>query len=1408
METNAGAAAALTAVLSSSTNSRLEPFLLLAKNARGAAASKLIQDATSAPGVYVFAELLELPSIQDLKNNPQYLPIFTLLEIFAYGTYLDYKQNSSTLPPLNPNQLHKLKCLTIVSLSGESRILQYDHLLQQLDIPNVRELEDLIIDAIYQDIIKGKLDQKKKCLDVEYAMGRDVKEEDYGKLLDILDKWSNTSSTIISLLDSKISQVQNETVARQTQKEELEKYLENLKKDIKSQPKGSGVFMDYDMERSGDPRMSSGGMFGYGMNDYEDNNRRGKRMGMGTAFYHPKCIPEAFLNFDASEDGSNVNGFTDLSNDQKKLVQDTIKKASELKAITDPAAIKEKRKALATQHKKVKKTATAPAAETEVKRSGRVRQAPQRLMDEGAESDDEEEAAPKKKTKRAKKSNGDDEGDFAPTKKGRAKSKGRKKSKKDEDEDEEDEPEEEEEESDPENSEKEPSDQEEEEEEDDELDDYDSKKSKKRSRASAPKTKVKKLTGSEKNKLAVEEMISEVMKRCPAIHSKPPRPTDKQIEIIAKNMTNDGLKNFLRRTNQLLKGTKDELLERVVDRLVNGLIQQCPKCGGGRLLSQGWRNGGEVFSCPGFYDETFYKRCSTRYVFGDPDYLGRMKRFHCKNTIMAKKKVLTFEKKIQNNSSAKNEIDDIFGGNSTALKDSSTSALSAETEKPTVPAEPKRTKKKRKLQEVKETTNEKTDSFSVNAKDNKSEAVEVTVFSEVLESNSKKNKIELPKSKEAREEEEVFADSRGKIPRKKTDDGFNIYTLEELNIGKGGITLPDRELYKYPVYDIIQPDLFAKTFDALAHNPACVLWGPGGCGKSFVAFAYAVQRVEAGETVFWIAKNDAQSSVNSFRDTCLRTKKPSSARVQVFTENELRQISDLNYQSKLPKLIVLDDVSDAFEVKSLVRFYTDRGVKIIATTKSQNVGEETGFLECFGVGVEVSFPSTEQCIHYVSVRSTIADKKDFEILVPEVNNQPYEIACAAKMIFGNKKEIYDFLFNHVLENSLEARSALELVLLMFHIKSDGIVLDAVYESLRVGRIPHDQRLLVNFESTKEEFMQLIARLTNLNVIYGGSRVVSINPTLQTFLNGEITRRYATEEIQFYSDTYARSLKSRDIIAESKRGNFDVVAAIMSAYSGDILFLDVNRDFAPEDLIVFWRALGECRKLEHLTVYGEKIAIVNEGATLLANALQENNQLNVLEFKRNTIDSKCAQAIGPALSVNASLKSLCICDNPIGDEGAAAIATGLKLNKSISFLDLSKCEISDTGAKYISKMLSVNTAIVTLKLDENQIGDEGARDLSKALRINQTLNTLCIKDTSMGFRGFGAIFEELNQNRSLKGLVLSSNQLSTSFLLENPEGRYMHSVLEDLRLENIIQIVTLELGLDLLREQFTEENIHA
>ena len=70
-----------------------------------------------------------------------------------------------------------------------AQILPYAQLLKALDIATLRELEDLIIDAIYQDIISGKLDQKEQQFEVEYVMGRDLGPGKVESLLNSLQEW-------------------------------------------------------------------------------------------------------------------------------------------------------------------------------------------------------------------------------------------------------------------------------------------------------------------------------------------------------------------------------------------------------------------------------------------------------------------------------------------------------------------------------------------------------------------------------------------------------------------------------------------------------------------------------------------------------------------------------------------------------------------------------------------------------------------------------------------------------------------------------------------------------------------------------------------------------------------------------------------------------------------------------------------------------------------------------------------------------------------------------------------------------------------------------------------------------------------------------------------------------------------
>ncbi|KAJ1540210.1 hypothetical protein HK096_011308, partial [Nowakowskiella sp. JEL0078] len=174
------------------------------------------------------------------------------------------------------------------------------------------------------------------------------------------------------------------------------------------------------------------------------------KLGVGTSFYHPDCFPSAYLNFDAEDDGENVHGFSDLSTTQKEATKEAIKKVSlfyylirmakEARATADPAEIKQKRKALTKKTKEAKEDDSS-----EGKKSGRVRQAPKRLVDEGRDSDedDEDEDGKKKRKKKTVKKSEDDEEDFSPNGKPK-KGRGRKATKKtevseEEDEDEQDE---------------------------------------------------------------------------------------------------------------------------------------------------------------------------------------------------------------------------------------------------------------------------------------------------------------------------------------------------------------------------------------------------------------------------------------------------------------------------------------------------------------------------------------------------------------------------------------------------------------------------------------------------------------------------------------------------------------------------------------------------------------------------------------------------------------------------------------------------------------------------------------------------------------------------------------------------------------------------------------------------------
>ncbi|XP_075237443.1 COP9 signalosome subunit 7 [Lycorma delicatula] len=229
----------------SSTNNPLEQFVLLSKNAKGAAAVELVKQVISTPGVHVFGELLSMPNIMELEKGPNACYYHTLC-LFAYGTYRQYLENKHNLIELNEIEKKKLQHLTIVTLATEMKCIPYSVLLQDLDIKNVRDLEDLIIEAIYSDIIHGKLDQKNSQLEVDYAIGRDTQPSNMGQVISTLQEWCDSCEAVLACVESQINRANVEKNRALKHRDAIEQEVINIKKTLKSQSQDTDESMATD----------------------------------------------------------------------------------------------------------------------------------------------------------------------------------------------------------------------------------------------------------------------------------------------------------------------------------------------------------------------------------------------------------------------------------------------------------------------------------------------------------------------------------------------------------------------------------------------------------------------------------------------------------------------------------------------------------------------------------------------------------------------------------------------------------------------------------------------------------------------------------------------------------------------------------------------------------------------------------------------------------------------------------------------------------------------------------------------------------------------------------------------------------------------------------------------------------
>ncbi|XP_061919831.1 COP9 signalosome complex subunit 7a isoform X2 [Entelurus aequoreus] len=246
----------------------VEQLLSLSGPALAQAVSSLLET----PGLYVFSDILELPNVRELENSP-HAPMYQLLNLFAYGTYCDYKEREASLPELTPAQRNKLRHLSIISLAsnlkgqdkGECLLppqcLPYSLLLQQLELKNVRELEDLLIEAVYCDIIQGKLDQRNQQVEVDCSVGRDLGPNELPNIVNTLQEWCTGCEAVLCGIEEQVSRANQYRESQLKVKVQVETEVSNLQKTLKasaaspsSGPAPAGAASNQDADQPAEPR--------------------------------------------------------------------------------------------------------------------------------------------------------------------------------------------------------------------------------------------------------------------------------------------------------------------------------------------------------------------------------------------------------------------------------------------------------------------------------------------------------------------------------------------------------------------------------------------------------------------------------------------------------------------------------------------------------------------------------------------------------------------------------------------------------------------------------------------------------------------------------------------------------------------------------------------------------------------------------------------------------------------------------------------------------------------------------------------------------------------------------------------------------------------------------------------------
>ncbi|KAJ2549644.1 COP9 signalosome complex subunit 7b, partial [Coemansia sp. RSA 1933] len=135
----------------------------------------------------------------------------------------------NTLPQLTEPQVDKLKHLTLVSLASENKVLAYDDMKRELGFNDDQQVENLVIESTYKKLIDAKLDQKRRVVEINHVVGRDVRREDLEDIYSKLELWAEACDEALGDISTEIDTANKNASAKKTLDFEFTKAQQELR---------------------------------------------------------------------------------------------------------------------------------------------------------------------------------------------------------------------------------------------------------------------------------------------------------------------------------------------------------------------------------------------------------------------------------------------------------------------------------------------------------------------------------------------------------------------------------------------------------------------------------------------------------------------------------------------------------------------------------------------------------------------------------------------------------------------------------------------------------------------------------------------------------------------------------------------------------------------------------------------------------------------------------------------------------------------------------------------------------------------------------------------------------------------------------------------------------------------------